>query len=150
MTKLQKGDTVVVLKGGDKKKVGKVLSVMRDSNRVVVAGVNLRTKHRKPRTQEETGTIEKKEMSIAVSNVALADPKDNKPTRIGCSGIGKDKVRIARRSGATVKKPSGGKKAPAKSAAVSTKAATTKTVTKKAAVKTPVKKTPAKTDEKET
>jgi len=100
--KIQKGDQVVVLTGRDKGAKGEVLNVIPAERRVVVQGVNVVTKHQKP-TQVSPGGIVKKELSIHVSNVAIADPKTGKPTRVGYSTL-KDgkKVRVARKSGETL------------------------------------------------
>jgi len=100
--KIKKGDEVVVLTGKDKGSKGEVLQVITDKSRVLVKGVNTVTKHNKP-SQLSAGGIEKVERSIHVSNVALADPKDGKPTRVGYKVL-KDgkKTRIARKSGETV------------------------------------------------
>jgi large subunit ribosomal protein L24 len=100
--KIKKGDKVVVLTGKDKGATGEVLKVLRAESRLVVQGVNLVTRHRKP-SQISTGGIEKMEKSIHVSNVALADPKTGKPTRVGYTVL-KDgkKVRVAKKSGETV------------------------------------------------
>ena len=100
--KIKKGDQVVVLTGRDKGAKGEVLKVIPSERRVVVQGVNKVKKHNKP-TQFAAGGIVEKELSIAVSNVALADPKKGKPTRVGYTTL-KDgkKVRLARASGETV------------------------------------------------
>lgn len=100
--KIKKGDTVVVLTGKDKGKAGEVLKTMPTKSRVIVQGVNVVKKHNKP-TQFSAGGIEEKELSIHVSNVALQDPKSDKPTRVGFNTLksGK-KVRIARKSGETI------------------------------------------------
>lgn len=97
--KIKKGDTVVVITGKDKGRTGEVTKVIPTEARVVVAGINQMTKHRKP-TQFAQGGIEKVEASIHVSNVALADPKTGKATKVGLQSE-KDgtKVRIARKSG---------------------------------------------------
>ncbi len=97
--KIKKGDQVVVLAGKDKGKKGEVLRVIPDESRVVVAGVNVATKHVKP-SQTSAGGIEKTERPVHVSNVAVADPKSGKPTRVGVQ-ILKDgkKVRMAKKSG---------------------------------------------------
>jgi large subunit ribosomal protein L24 len=99
---IKKGDQVIVLTGKDKGKKGEVLSVSPKESRVLVAGVNVATKHVKP-SQTSAGGIEKKEMTIHVSNVALADPKSGKPTRVGAQ-VGKDgkKVRVAKKSGEVI------------------------------------------------
>lgn len=100
--KIKKDDEVIVLTGKDKGAKGKVLKVIPSENRVLVQGVNIATKHNKP-TQFSAGGIEKKELSIHVSNVALADPKTGKATRVGYKTL-KDgkKVRVAKKSGETV------------------------------------------------
>jgi len=100
--KIKKGDKVVVLTGKDKGTTGEVLSVLTTANRVVVQGVNIVTKHRKP-TQGSPGGLDKVEASIHLSNVALADPKSGKASRVGYK-IAKDgtKTRVAKKSGQTV------------------------------------------------
>ena len=113
----------MILKGSDRKKVGTVLSVIPRDNRVIVQGVNIRTFHQKPKTRDEKGTIEKREASVPLSNVALVDPKEKKPTRIGYSGTGKEKRRVARRSGTVVERA--GKKGADRKKSVVKKAAQT-------------------------
>lgn len=100
--KIKKGDQVVVLAGKDKGSKGEVLKVLPQKSRVIVQGVNMATKHVKP-TQVSPGGINKTELSIHISNVALADPKSGAPTRIGYQTL-KDgkKVRVARKSGETI------------------------------------------------
>lgn len=100
--KIKKGDSVIVLTGKDKGKKGEVLNAMPEKSRVIVKGVNVVKKHQKP-TQFAAGGIVEKELSIHISNVALADPKEDKPTRVGFTTLknGK-KVRVARRSGETI------------------------------------------------
>lgn len=100
--KIKKGDQVVVISGSNKGAKGEVLKVLRDENRVVVQGVNMRTLHKKP-TQTTPGGIEKSEGSIHVSNIAIADPKSGKATKVGFK-TQKDgtKVRVARKSGETI------------------------------------------------
>lgn len=101
--KIKTGDQVVVLAGKDKGAKGEVTRVLKDDGRVVVQGVNIASKHRKPTQLNPQGGIDKIEMPIHVSNVALVDPKSDKPTRVGYE-IDKDgnKTRIARRSGQKV------------------------------------------------
>lgn len=96
--KIKKGDKVVVLTGRDKGKSGEVKTVLVAEQKVVVQGVNVQTKHRKP-TQTSPGGLEKIESPIHISNVALADPKTGKPTRVGYKTVGDRKVRVAKRSG---------------------------------------------------
>ena len=100
--KIKKGDKVVVLTGKDKGKSGEVTKVIPAENRVVVQGVNLVKRHTRPSAMGQGGIVTK-EAPIHRSNVALADPKDGKPTRVGFS-ILKDgtKTRVAKRSGETV------------------------------------------------
>ena len=100
--KIKKGDSVVVLTGKDKGKTGEVLKAMPEKSRVIVQGVNVVKKHQKP-TQFAAGGIIEKELSIHISNIAVADPKDGKPTRVGYTTLksGK-KVRVARRFGETI------------------------------------------------
>lgn len=100
--KIKKGDQVVVLTGKDKGTKAEVLKVFPAEARVLVKGVNVVTKHNKP-TQFSAGGIEKVELPIHVSNVALADPKTGKATRVGYQTL-KDgkKVRVAKKSGETI------------------------------------------------
>lgn len=100
--KIKKGDQVVILAGKDKGAKGEVLKTMPKEARVIVQGVNMMTKHNK-QSQTSQGGIEKKEASIHVSNVALADPKSGDATRVGFKTLksGK-KVRVAKKSGDTV------------------------------------------------
>ena len=101
--KVRKGDQVIVLTGKDRGSKGEVLKVLTAENRVIVQGVNMVTRHRKP-SQVAAGGIEKKEASIHISNVALADPKSGEATRVGFKTL-KDgkKVRFAKKSGETFK-----------------------------------------------
>jgi large subunit ribosomal protein L24 len=100
--KLKKGDQVVVITGKDKGKKGEITKVIPAESRVVVSGINMMTKHKKP-TQFSQGGLEKVEASIHISNVALADPKSGHATRVGFTTL-KDgkKVRVARKSGETI------------------------------------------------
>ncbi len=96
--KIRKGDNVVVTTGRDKGKSGSVLRVFPTENRLLVQGVNMVKRHTKPRAGQQGGIVEK-ENPIHASNVALSDPKDNKPTRVGFKIVDGRKVRFARRSG---------------------------------------------------
>jgi large subunit ribosomal protein L24 len=100
--KIKKGDTVVVTAGRDKGKQGEVLQVMPSDARLIVAGVNMVKRHTRP-SQTNAGGIVDKEAAIAVSNVALIDPKDGKATRVGFKTLedGK-KVRFAKKSGEVI------------------------------------------------
>ena len=97
--KIKKGDNVVVLAGRDKGKRGEVVSVLPKENRAVVRGVNVVRRHQRQTAQQEGGIISK-EGPIQISNLALEDPKDGKPTRVGFKILADGKkVRIAKRSG---------------------------------------------------
>ena len=100
--KIKKGDTVVVTTGKDKGRVGEVVSVNPDENRAVVRGVNVAKRHQKQTASQEGGIVTK-ELPIHVSNLALRDPKDNKPTRVGYKFLADGKkVRVAKRSGEVI------------------------------------------------
>jgi large subunit ribosomal protein L24 len=100
--RIRKGDRVVVIAGKDKGRTGEVVSVSPKDSRAVVRGVNLIRRHQR-QTQSQEGGIITKEAPIHLSNIALADPKDGKPTRVGFT-FQKDgkKVRVAKRSGETI------------------------------------------------
>ena len=103
--KIKKGDTVVVIAGRDKGRSGEVIEVRRDDDRALVRGINMVKRHQRQDATHE-GCIISKEAPIHLSNIALADPKDKKPTRVGfkITGQGDDrkKVRVAKRSGAEI------------------------------------------------
>ena len=103
--KIRKGDKVVMLAGRDKGRTGEVIEVRPDDNRVLVRGINMVKRHQKQTAQQEGGIISK-ELSVHLSNVAIADPKDGKPTRIGFKFVGtgddRKKVRVAKRSGVEI------------------------------------------------
>ena len=98
--KIRKGDTVEVLTGKDKGKRGEVLRALPEDNKVVVEGVAMVKRHMKPNAANQQGGIVEHEAAIDASNVALIDPKDDKPTRVGYA-FRKDgtKVRVSKRSG---------------------------------------------------
>jgi large subunit ribosomal protein L24 len=100
--RIRKGDHVVVVTGKDKGKHGEVLKVLPDENRALVKGVAMIRRHQK-QTATQDGGIISKEAAIHISNLALEDPKDGKPTRVGYK-ILKDgrKVRFAKRSGEVI------------------------------------------------
>ena len=101
MQKIRKGDKVVILTGKDKGRSGEVLKVMPKEDRAVVRGINVVKRHQRQSASQEAGIITK-EASIHLSNIAIADPKDGKPTRVGFKVEGDKKVRVAKRSGATI------------------------------------------------
>jgi large subunit ribosomal protein L24 len=97
--KIKKGDKVVVLTGRDKGKTGEVVQVIPKEERAIVRGVNLVRRHQRQTAQQEGGIISK-EAPIHLSNLAYADPRDGKPTRVGFKILDDGrKVRFAKRSG---------------------------------------------------
>ncbi len=97
--KIKKGDKVVVLTGRDKGRTGEVVQVLPKEERALVRGVNLVKRHQR-QTANQGGGIISKEASIHLSNIAVADPKDGKPTRVGFKFLDDGrKVRFAKRSG---------------------------------------------------
>jgi len=103
--KIRKGDTVIVIAGRDKGRTGEVIEMRRDEGRVLIRGINVVKRHQRQTASQEGGIISK-EAPIHLSNVALADPKDGKPTRVGFKFVGKGddrkKVRFAKRSGVEI------------------------------------------------
>ena len=99
---IKKDDLVVVLSGKDKGKQGKVLTVLPSESKVIVEGVNVVTKHKKPTSQTDQGGIVKKEAPIYACKVQKVCPKCNKPTRIGHKVEGDKKVRICKKCGAEI------------------------------------------------
>ena len=96
-------DTVVVLSGKDKGKEGKVLRAMPDSNKLIVQGVNVATKHQKPRKQGDQGGIIKVETPIYASKVMRVCPKCGKPTRRAVKFLNDGKkVRVCKKCGETI------------------------------------------------
>jgi large subunit ribosomal protein L24 len=100
--KIKKGDHVVVITGKDKGKKGEVLKVLPSENRAVIKGVGMIRRHQRQTAAQEGGIVTK-EAPIHISNLALEDPKDGKPTRVGYKFL-KDgrKVRFAKRSGEVI------------------------------------------------
>ena len=103
--RIKKGDKVVVLSGRDKGRNGEVIEVNPRADRATVRGINMVKRHQKQTAQQEGGIISK-EVTIHLSNIALADPKDGKPTRVGFKTVGKGDdrklVRVAKRSGVEI------------------------------------------------
>ena len=96
--KIKKGDTVLVIRGKDAGKKGKVLSVNREKGRLVVEGVNIQKKHTRPTKKVQQGGIITQEGSIAASNVMLVCPSCGEPTRVGFLVKDKDlKVRVCKK-----------------------------------------------------
>ncbi|MEE9384210.1 MAG: 50S ribosomal protein L24 [Nannocystaceae bacterium] len=105
MKRVRKGDSVVVVAGKSKGTSGAVLRVLTDSDRVLVEGVNIVTKHVKPARRNERGGIEKREAPIHVSNVMLADPTSGKPTRVRIVTLESgQRVRVSIQSGEQIDK----------------------------------------------
>ena len=100
--KIRKGDKVVVLTGRDKGRTGEVIEVRPAERRALVRGVNMVKRHQRQSATQDGGIISK-EASVHLSNLAMADPKDGKPTRVGFK-VMKDgrKVRVAKRSGVEI------------------------------------------------
>jgi large subunit ribosomal protein L24 len=103
--KIKKGDKVIVLTGRDKGRTGEVIEVRPAEARALVRGVNVVKRHQRQTPQQEGGIISK-ESPVHLSNLALADPKDGKPTRVGFKIVGRGpdrkKVRVAKRSGVEI------------------------------------------------
>ena len=99
--KIKKGDTVLVITGKDKGKKGEVIAAYPKTNKVVVSGVNIQSKHEKAK-QDQPAQIVKVEGPIDASNVMFYDSKAKAPTRIGYIGKGKDKKRVSKKTGKVV------------------------------------------------
>jgi large subunit ribosomal protein L24 len=98
--KIRKGDNVIVLSGRDRGRRGEVIQVMPDEGRALVRGIHMVKRHQR-QTAAQDGGIISKESSIHLSNLAIADPKDGKPTRVGFKVMADGKkVRVTKRSGA--------------------------------------------------
>lgn len=110
---VKKGDTVQVMTGGEnlRGKQGRILKIVSKKNRfngevqyrAIVEGLNLKTKHEKPRSADQPGTRKETEGSIHISNLMLLDPKSGVPTRIGRSKTEKGWVRVSKKSGEVIK-----------------------------------------------
>ena len=103
--RIKKGDKVVVIAGRDKGRTGEVIEMRRNDGRALVRGINVVKRHQRQSASQDGGIISK-EASIHMSNIALADPKDGKPTRVGFKIVGKGedrkKVRVAKRTGVEI------------------------------------------------
>ncbi len=100
--KIKKGDSVVVRSGKDKGRTGTVVQVLPKDGKIVVEGVNVMTRHRKPSQANPQGGIDRLPAPMAISKVSLADPKDGKPTRVRFETKDGKKVRVAVKSGETI------------------------------------------------
>ena len=99
--KIKKGDSIVDLAGKDKGRTGTVLQVLPKDDKVVVGGINIATRHRKPNQQNPQGGLDRFEAPMHISNVAVAD-KDGKPTRVRFEVKDGKKVRVAVKSGESI------------------------------------------------
>ncbi|MCO4840605.1 MAG: 50S ribosomal protein L24 [Rhodobacteraceae bacterium] len=99
--KLKKGDNVIILAGKDKGKEGSINSINPSTGKAVVSGVNVSIRHT-AQTQNSQGGRVPTEMPIQLSNLALIDPKDGGPTRVGFKMDGDKKVRFAKKSGEVI------------------------------------------------
>jgi large subunit ribosomal protein L24 len=103
--RLKKGDKVVVITGRDKGRTGEIIEMRRTEGRALVRGINMVKRHQRQTATAEGGIISK-EAPVHLSNIALADPKDGKPTRVGFKFVGsgeeRRKVRVAKRSGVEI------------------------------------------------
>ena len=100
---IKKGDIVYVLAGEDRGKQGRVLKVLVQKQKAIVEGVNMVTKATKPNAQHPQGGLIKMEAPIAISNIALIDPKSGKPTRISIRRENGKVIRISKKSGEEIK-----------------------------------------------
>ena len=100
--KIKKGDSVVVLSGKDKGKTGTVSKVLPKEGKVIVEGANIAVRHRKPSQANPQGGIDRYEAPMHIAKVAVADPKDGKPTRVRIEEKDGKKVRVAVKSGETI------------------------------------------------
>ena len=101
---IKKGDTVMVITGNNKGTKGRVLEVVRKTNRAIVEGVNMMKKHTKPNAESPQGGIIEKEAPVHISNLMLVDPKSGEATRIGRRLDDNGKlVRFSKKSGEEIK-----------------------------------------------
>jgi len=97
--RIRKNDSVMIMAGKDRGKVGKVIRVHPSEGRAVVERLNMVKRHVKPRTPQDSGGILEKEASIHLSNLMFVDPQDGRPTRVGFKVVDGRKSRISRRTG---------------------------------------------------
>ncbi len=100
--KIRKGDKVVVLSGKDKGRTGEVTKSLPKDGKVIVSGVNIATRHRKPTQQNPQGGLERREAPMFASKVALVDPKSGKATRVRIEEKDGKRVRVAVKSGEVI------------------------------------------------
>ena len=100
--RIKKGDTVVVRSGKDKGRSGTVMKIMPKDGKLIVQGINIAARHRKPDQANPQGGIDRREAPLAISKVSLADPKDGSPTRVRFEERKGKKVRVAVKSGEVI------------------------------------------------
>jgi large subunit ribosomal protein L24 len=100
--KIKKGDKVVVLSGKDKGRTGEVTRSIPQDGKVIVGGINMIARHRKPSQTQPQGGIDRREAPMFASKVALVDPKTGGPTRVGFKTVDGKKVRFAKKSGEVI------------------------------------------------
>ncbi|MBQ8444013.1 MAG: 50S ribosomal protein L24 [Clostridia bacterium] len=145
---IKTGDNVLVIAGKDKGKTGKVTAVYADQNKVLVEGVNVVTKHQKPRSQQDKGGIVKKSAPIEASNVQVVCPVCGKATRVAHSEVEGKKVRSCKKCNASLDKEF--VKASKKEAKKTVKASELKGAKLKAATTETTEEAPKKTTKKST
>ena len=101
--KIKKDDNVIVISGKDRGKTGKIVRAFPREDKVIVSGLNIRKVHKRATKQGQKGQVVEKSFPMHVSNVQLVDPKTSKPTRIGFDIKGEKKIRVAKKSGSTIK-----------------------------------------------
>ena len=99
---IKKGDNVIVTKGKDAGKKGKILAVFPKENKVLVEGLNMKKRHKKSTTRGGKGQMVDIAHPVNRSNVAILDPKSGKPTRLGAKDVNGKKIRVAKKSGQEV------------------------------------------------
>ena len=97
--RIRKNDSVMIMAGKERGKIGKVIRVIPSEDRAVVERLNMVKRHRKPRGPQDTGGIMEKEAPIHLSNLMLIDPQDGRPTRVGFTVVDGRKLRVSRRTG---------------------------------------------------
>lgn len=97
--RIKKNDSVMILAGKERGKIGKVIRVQPQQDRAVVERLNMVKRHVKPRGPQDSGGILEKEASIHLSNLMLVDPQDGRPTRVGFKVVDGRKMRVSRRTG---------------------------------------------------
>ena len=97
--RIKKSDSVMVIAGKERGKIGKVLRVFPAQDRALVERLNMVKRHIKPRSPQDSGGILEKEASVHLSNLMLVDPQDGRPTRVGFKIVDGRKMRVSRRTG---------------------------------------------------